>query len=71
MVFENNGSRNPARTYQDLLKSAHDGDVFEYFNTHRLKVVNTEGLLQSEPSSSFPTVGIGEEHGDLYSYVRG
>ena len=45
MVFENNGSRNPARTYQDLLKSAHDGDVFEYFNTHRLKVVNTEGLL--------------------------
>ena len=40
---ENIGRRAPARTYQDLLKSSHDEDLFDYFATSQVTLVSLEG----------------------------
>src|SRR5262245_36628539 len=39
-VQENFGKTTPARTYQDLLKSPHDEDLFDYYATSQLVLVS-------------------------------
>ena len=39
-IQENTGKRGPVRTYQDLLTSAHDEDLFEYYATTQLGFVD-------------------------------
>lgn len=38
LIQENTGATKPARTYQNLLKSPYDDDIFEFYTTHRLCV---------------------------------
>lgn len=45
LVQENLGRRNPARTYQDLLKSPHDEALFEHFATSELAYLSPDGKL--------------------------
>ncbi len=45
VVQENLGASAPVRTYQDLLKNAHDEALFEYYTTSQLYLVN---LLTNE-----------------------
>ncbi len=40
VIQENLGQSAPVRTYQDLLKNAHDEALFEYYTTSQLVVVN-------------------------------
>src|SRR5262245_12608961 len=42
VVQESGGKAAPVRTYQDLLKDAHDAALFEYYCTSQLAVVNGE-----------------------------
>ncbi len=42
-IQENAGKAAPVRTYEDLLQSAHDEDLFEYYFTAQLAVVNAAG----------------------------
>jgi dipeptidyl aminopeptidase/acylaminoacyl peptidase len=51
-IQETSGEAAPARTYQDLLKNAHDEALFEYFATSQLMRVDLGGssLLMGEPS---------------------
>ena len=39
-IQENSGRPGPVRTYQDLLSSAHDEDLFEYYTTNQLGLVD-------------------------------
>ena len=39
-VQENQGKAAPAATYEDMLKTAHDDDLFEYYFTNQLAVYN-------------------------------
>ncbi|MGA1780911.1 MAG: alpha/beta hydrolase family protein [Planctomycetota bacterium] len=50
-VQETSGSKSPVRTYQDLLKSEHDGDLFEHYGRSVLTVIPWRG----EPSPLGPT----------------
>ncbi|MCE2989246.1 MAG: hypothetical protein LW838_03750, partial [Nitrosomonadaceae bacterium] len=43
LVQENLGRRNAARTYQDLLRNAHDEALFEYYSQTEVLRVNLEG----------------------------
>jgi len=47
VIQENRGRKTPARTYQDLLKNAHDERLFEYFFTSRLQLVTLDGSAKS------------------------
>ena len=38
-IQENVGRAGPVRTYQDLIESAHDEDLFEYYSTNQLGLV--------------------------------
>ena len=40
-VHENYGKAAPAPTYEDLLKTAHDDALFEYYFTSQLAAINT------------------------------
>ncbi len=40
-VQENTGEKSPVRTYQDLLKNKYDEELFKYFATSQLKILNT------------------------------
>src|SRR5262245_21690964 len=42
VVQESGGKAAPVRTFQDLLKDAHDASLFDYFCTSQLAVVNGE-----------------------------
>jgi dipeptidyl aminopeptidase/acylaminoacyl peptidase len=42
IVQESGGKAAPVRTFQDLLKDAHDASLFDYFCTSQLAVVNGE-----------------------------
>ena len=42
MTQENDGRKAPVRTYQDLLRDAHDADLFEYYATSQLAIVDPE-----------------------------
>ncbi|MEM9824573.1 MAG: S9 family peptidase, partial [Bacteroidota bacterium] len=42
VVQENKGSSAPVRTYQDLLKNSYDEQLFEYFTTSQLMLINLE-----------------------------
>ncbi len=60
VIQENTGKKAPARTYQDLLKSPYDEDLFEYYLTTQVMIVSTNGesriigakgvIGQAEPS---------------------
>ncbi|HJQ33153.1 MAG TPA: prolyl oligopeptidase family serine peptidase [Pyrinomonadaceae bacterium] len=39
---ESSGRRGPVRTYEDLLKNAHDEDLFDYYATSQLAFVDSE-----------------------------
>jgi dipeptidyl aminopeptidase/acylaminoacyl peptidase len=43
VVRENAGEAKPARTYQDLLKNAHDEALFDYYLTAQLHRIDLEG----------------------------
>ncbi|MFN5168151.1 MAG: prolyl oligopeptidase family serine peptidase [Cyclobacteriaceae bacterium] len=43
VIEENLGKRAPNRTYQDLLKNAHDEALFDYFTTAQLMKVSVNG----------------------------
>ena len=61
VIQENAGKLAPSRTYQDLLKNAHDEALFEYYGTSQVALVNLDGsvtplgkpglICRSEPSS--------------------
>ena len=42
-IRENTGKLAPSRTWQDLLKGAHDETLFEYYATSRLVVITPDG----------------------------
>lgn len=42
-IRENTGQLAPSRTWQDLLKGAHDETLFEYYATSRLVVITPDG----------------------------
>ena len=43
VIQENRGQKAPARTYQDLLKSPHDGVLFDYYFTAQLETITLGG----------------------------
>jgi dipeptidyl aminopeptidase/acylaminoacyl peptidase len=43
-IQENSGKRSPVWTYQDLLKSAHDEDLFDYYAASQLVLVDVDTL---------------------------
>jgi dipeptidyl aminopeptidase/acylaminoacyl peptidase len=45
VIQQNVGKTAPARTYQDLLKNAHDERVFEHYATAQLARVSTDGTI--------------------------
>ncbi len=45
ILRENIGKKAPARTYQDLLKNAHDEDLFDYYLTSSVVKVTLEGEI--------------------------
>ena len=45
VIQENIGKTAPAPTYQDLLKTPHDADLFEYYATGQLAAVTVEGAI--------------------------
>lgn len=47
-VQETSGGAGPVRTYQDLLKTPHDADLFDYYATSQLMLVD-EGLSERTP----------------------
>jgi len=47
VVQENRGRKAPARTYQDLLKNAHDGALFEHYFTAQLQTITLDGKSRS------------------------
>jgi dipeptidyl aminopeptidase/acylaminoacyl peptidase len=46
VIQENLGRRTPARTYQDLLRDAHDAAVFEHHLQSRVTLVSLDGTAQ-------------------------
>ncbi len=47
-VQESSGKKGPVRTYQDLLQSGHDADLFEHYGTCQLAVVDAlTGAVQN------------------------
>ena len=46
IVQESSGQRSPARTYQDLLQSAHDEDLFAYYGASQLVRIDGDGSVQ-------------------------
>ena len=50
-IQESSGNRSPTRTYQDLLASQYDEQLFEYYATARLAMINIKGSqrIVSEP----------------------
>jgi dipeptidyl aminopeptidase/acylaminoacyl peptidase len=47
VIQESRGKKAPARTYQDLLKNAHDGALFEYYFTAQLQTITLDGQSRS------------------------
>ena len=45
VVQESSGEQSPARTYQDLLKSAHDEDLFAYYGASQLVRIDGDGSV--------------------------
>jgi dipeptidyl aminopeptidase/acylaminoacyl peptidase len=45
VVQESSGKAAPVRTYQDMLTSAHDEALFEYYTTSQLAVVTLDGTV--------------------------
>ena len=54
VVQENLGKKAPVRTYQDLLKSPHDENLFEYYTSSQLMVIDVE----SGETYTFPQTSI-------------
>ncbi len=46
-VQESSGNTSPTRTYQDLLSSPHDEELFEYYATTQLAILDPEGTRRS------------------------
>ena len=55
-IQENYGKPGPVATYEDMLASAHDGDLFEYYMTSQLAVVNA-ATLQRTPVGKPAMIG--------------
>lgn len=78
LVMESDGTASPSRTYQDLIKSPHDADLFAYYSTHCLYVFDVSHgpasrslpANESVPSpDSPPGQLLGSAAGDLYTHV--
>ena len=78
LVMESDGTASPARTYQDLIKSPHDADLFAYYSTHCLYIFDVSRvpalrLIQANASASSPHSPpgklLGSATGDLYTHV--
>jgi len=78
MLQENLGEKAPARTYQDLLKSPHDEELFDYHLTSQVVLVNLKGKMtnlgkpaiirRAEPSPSGEMLLVETVHRP-YSYL--
>jgi WD40-like Beta Propeller Repeat. len=55
-IQENYGKPGPVATYEDMLASAHDEDLFEYYMTSQLAVVNA-ATLQRTPLGKAAMIG--------------
>src|SRR5712692_5710041 len=68
-IQENNGTAAPAATFEDMLKTAHDEALFEYYFTSQLAAINVAsgrkmligrpaifGLISPAPSGEYPLV---------------
>jgi dipeptidyl aminopeptidase/acylaminoacyl peptidase len=55
VIQENLGRRTPARTYQDLLRDAHDASVFEHHLQSRVTLVSLDGTAQPLGSAGIIT----------------
>src|ERR1700722_5527337 len=49
-VEESLGKVSPAPTYEDMLKTTNDADIFEYYATSQLQVVSLTGTAKSLPA---------------------
>lgn len=79
-VQESSGRPGPVRTYQDLLKNPHDEDLFDYYATSQLALVDAESgrtttlgapavFEQSEPSPDGAHILVARLHRP-YSYLH-
>ena len=78
VLQENLGEKAPARTYQDLLKSPHDEELFDYHLTSQVVLVNLKGKMtnlgkpaiirRAEPSPSGEMLLVETVHRP-YSYL--
>lgn len=55
VVQENIGRRAAARTYEDLLRDAHDEALFDYYATSQLAAVTTDGAIERYPGRAIYT----------------
>ncbi len=55
IVQESSGEQSPSRTYQDLLKSAHDEDLFAYYGASQLVRVDADGAIHRLGSGPAPS----------------
>ena len=60
-------SVSPARTYQDLIQSKHDGEVFEYYTTHCLYVVEPEPTEDDVNASFISKTDDGDDSSSINS----
>ncbi len=51
-IQESSGNTSPTRTYQDLLKTPHDEDLFEHYATTEAVVVDLDGKVVSKFASA-------------------
>jgi dipeptidyl aminopeptidase/acylaminoacyl peptidase len=79
-VQESSGRPGPVRTYQDLLKNAHDEDLFDYYATVQLALVDAESgkttalgkpsvFEEAEPSPDGAHILVARPHRP-YSYLH-
>lgn len=59
-VQETAGKAGPVRTYQDMLQNAHDENIFEYYATSQLAVVDVEsaGVVPGGPTALYTSASI-------------
>src|SRR5262245_16811145 len=75
VIQESGGKAAPVRTFQDLLKDAHDAALFEYYCTSQLAVVAPDGERTAVHPIGKPAIVIGSDpspdgHHILVSHVH-
>src|SRR5262249_49575471 len=61
IIQESDGKKAPVRTYEDLLQNAHDEDLFDYYATVQLTIINVHAAKLGPMRASLTTDhGIGK-----------